>query len=136
MKNLLRSAVFFVLMILAVVTGAAPGGTSSPGVPSGAGTGLDPLQDYRYCGTPKRDKNGRILRRKDVLVKFAKLYACPSTLKHEYPCPGFGLDHSIPLANGGCDAVFNLTWIPNEHKRCAGTLCKDRWERDIYIHTP
>ena len=46
-------------------------------------------------------------------------------------CPSWAIDHVIPLACGGCDSIENLQWLKNSIKSCAGTECKDRWERKI-----
>lgn len=90
------------------------------------------LEETRYCGEPRRTADGHILRRADVLAEFRKLYACPSTGQHKGACPGWAIDHVIPLAVGGCDAVRNLQWLPGKIKSCGGTVCKDRWEREVY----
>ena len=95
----------------------------------------DPLAETRYCGEPKRTAAGHILRRADVLVEFRRLYACPATGQHTGACKGWAIDHVIPLAVGGCDAVRNLQWLPAKLKSCAGD-CKDRWERDVYRRRP
>ena len=93
----------------------------------------DPLVEVRYCAiTPSRDADGSISRRADVLRAFKAIHACPSTEKHSGACPGWSMDHVIPLANGGCDAVSNLQWLPHQIKSCAGEFCKDRWERKVY----
>ncbi|MBK7352661.1 MAG: HNH endonuclease [Nitrosomonas sp.] len=81
-------------------------------------------QETRYCSGDKR--------KSAVVAAFKRIHPCPSNGQTEGPCPGWAVDHVIPLAVGGCDAVFNLQWLPNEIKSCAGTLCKDRWERKIY----
>lgn len=91
-----------------------------------------PLDETRYCGTPKRDASGQIVRRADVLRAFRDLYPCPATGQSRGACSGFAIDHVIPLASGGCDAVSNLQWLPDAIKRCSGSLCKDRWERRVY----
>jgi len=93
-----------------------------------------PLDETRICGEPKRDDAGRIVRRADVLRAFRNLYPCPSTLKLDGSCPGWNIDHVIPLAGHGCDAVSNLQWLPVEIKRCKSGSCKDRWERRVYPH--
>lgn len=93
----------------------------------------DPLKELRYCETtPKRTKEGRILRRADVLYAFRKLYPCPATGQTQGPCPGWAINHTIPLAVGGCDAVYNLDWMPTAIKSCANPVCRDRWEREVY----
>ena len=40
--------------------------------------------------------------------------------------PGFVIDHLFPLACGGCDVPWNMTWQTIEDGRA-----KDRWERDV-----
>lgn len=92
-----------------------------------------PLEETRYCTiTPARDADGSISRRADVLRAFRDLYPCPETGETRGACPGWNIDHVIPLAVGGCDAVSNLQWLPTAIKRCAGQACKDRWERLVY----
>ncbi|MCU0922563.1 MAG: HNH endonuclease [Burkholderiaceae bacterium] len=95
------------------------------------------LDETRYCTvTPSRDADGSISRRADVLRAFRNHHPCPSTSSTRGPCPGWNIDHVIPLAVGGCDSVGNLQWLPVQLKRCPGDLCKDRWERKVYKRTP
>ena len=95
--------------------------------------GGPPLAETRYCGPEiRRDASGKIIRRADVLRAFRDLYPCPATGQPRGACPGWNIDHVIPLSCGGCDAVSNLQWLPVEIKRCAGDKCKDRWERRVY----
>ena len=89
--------------------------------------------ESRYCGEPARDSNGRIKRDRAVLRRFASVWACPSTGEHSASCPGWHIDHVIPLAVGGCDMGHNLQWLPTEIKNCADDACKDRWERRVYL---
>lgn len=117
LKTLFAVALFLLLLAVAVATHAA---------------GPDPLVEIRYCGEPVRNADGSIRRRADVIRAFRKLYACPSTQLFTGACPGWAVDHVIPLASGGCDAVWNAQWLPLAIKSCAGSVCKDRWERDVY----
>lgn len=94
-------------------------------------TPLSPLTEYRYCGEPKRRADGTIIRRQDVLTAFKRAYPCPATGNVTGGCPGWAIDHVIPLVCGGCDAVVNLQWLPNELKSKA-VVGKDRFERWIY----
>lgn len=100
------------------------------------GHGLDPLQDYRRCNAGgaevKRDADGRIARSSAVLVAFKRMYPCPSTGERSGACPGWNINHTIPLSQGGCDAVYNLDWMPVEIKRCGEWYCRDRWELRVY----
>ena len=93
---------------------------------------LDPIVDYRYGAEVVRDPDGSIHRSTKVINAFKKLWACPSTGLHKGPCPGWSIDHTIPLACGGRDAVFNMAWIPDDGKSCAADYCKDRYERKVY----
>ena len=107
------------LPCLALAALPAPG---EPGAPN----------DPRYCGEPERDAKGRIKRDPKVLRAFVAVFPCPTTLRHSTSCPGFALDHTIPLASGGCHTTGNLTWMPTALKSCAGRVCKDRWERKYH----
>jgi 5-methylcytosine-specific restriction endonuclease McrA len=43
--------------------------------------------------------------------------ACPSTGQHRLPCPGWQIDHIVPLKCGGMDNPINLQWLTVEdHK--------------------
>jgi hypothetical protein len=97
---------------------------------------LDRLKDYRMCGVVVRDTNGNIKRSSAVLTAYKKIHPCPSTGLTTGACPGWALNHSIPLACGGCDAVYNLTWTPDQIKSCAEPWCIDRYERKINAATP
>jgi hypothetical protein len=97
-----------------------------------ASPAIDPLKEYRQCGAPARLANGEIRRRADVLAAYKRLHPCPVTGLATGACPGFAINHVIPLAKGGCDAVSNLQWVPNSIKSCAGRHCIDRWERLYY----
>ena len=90
------------------------------------------LADLRMCGEVKRDADGGISRSLHTVANFKALHACPSTGLRYGSCPGWAVDHVIPLACGGCDSVENMQWLKNSIKSCAGTECKDRWERKIY----
>lgn len=90
------------------------------------------LTETRYCGTPERDARGQIKRSAAVLRVFQVIHPCPATGQKAGACPGWAVNHVIPLACGGCDAVGNLDWMPTAIKSCAGPACRDRWERNVY----
>lgn len=81
-------------------------------------------KETRYCDGDERSAS--------VVRAFKRIHPCPATGKSTGDCPSWSVDHVIPLAVGGCDSVSNLQWLPNEIKSCAGTVCKDRWERKVY----
>lgn len=88
--------------------------------------------DARICGEPLRDSSGGIIRSSTTRTNFQKLHPCPSTGSTSGSCPGWAKDHVIPLDCGGCDTIENMQWLKLTIKSCAGTECKDRWERKIY----
>lgn len=111
-----------VLLLAAVQAMAALPAPGTPGAPN----------DPRYCGEPRRDKHGAIIRSRAALRQFARVFPCPSTLKPVPHCPGWAIDHVIPLAAGGADAQINLQWLPVQIKSCAKPWCKDRFERTYH----
>jgi hypothetical protein len=90
------------------------------------------LLETRYCGTPKRDANGRIIRRSAVITAYKKIHPCPSTgLYGSGACPDYSLNHNMPLACGGCDSVSNLMYMRNDAKKIV-----DGYEREISALNP
>jgi hypothetical protein len=89
--------------------------------------------DPRYCSTaPVRATDGRIARSPAVVHEFKRLHPCPATGAATGSCPGWQVDHVIPLACGGCDAIGNMQWLPVQIKSASGVYAKDRWERRVY----
>lgn len=93
---------------------------------------LNPLVDYRQTGQVVRNESGKTERSGAVLAAFRAKYPCPATKKSTGACPGWAIDHVIPLACGGADAVYNLQWLPNTIKSAKGPDSKDHFERKIY----
>ena len=58
----------------------------------------------------KRDKHGRIARSEESKDEFKKSHPCPSTGKSSGACPGYVIDHVVPLKRGGADAPSNMQW--------------------------
>jgi 5-methylcytosine-specific restriction endonuclease McrA len=42
---------------------------------------------------------------------FARLHPCPSTGQAKLPCPGYQIDHVVPLKCGGADHPGNMQWL-------------------------
>jgi hypothetical protein len=89
-----------------------------------------PTKDIRYVGVVERDANGRIARSSAVAAAFRHQWPCPATGQEEGACPGWYVDHVIPLACGGADAVYNLQWLPASLKIAPDG--KDGFERRVY----
>lgn len=58
---------------------------------------------------------------------FRKTHPCPATAKTRGPCPGYVVDHIIPLAVYGPDRPDNMQW-----QAVAAAKVKDRLEYEAY----
>lgn len=58
----------------------------------------------------QRDKNGRIERSQQAKNDFKLSHPCPSTGSSRGGCPGYVIDHVVPLKRGGADAPHNMQW--------------------------
>ena len=74
------------------------------------------------AGVP-RDAHGRIARSGKARTDFRKEHPCPSTGKATGACPGYVIDHVVPLKRGGADAPSNMQWQTE-----AAAKAKDQWE--------
>ena len=57
-------------------------------------------------------------------LDFAHTHVCPSTGQYKLPCPGYVIDHVIPLCAGGPDQPSNMAY--QEYR---ASLLKDKLER-------
>jgi hypothetical protein len=94
------------------------------------------FDETRYCGEPKRDAKGNLVRSAAVVAAFKRQHPCPSTAATTGACIGWAVNHVIPLACGGCDAVSNMQWLPVVIKTGWQDWSVDRFERKIYASNP
>lgn len=67
--------------------------------------------------TTSATTQARIKRSHAALQQFAQQQACPGTGLHRLPCPGYQIDHKIPLKCHGPDVPANMQWLTTEaHK--------------------
>jgi hypothetical protein len=79
--------------------------------------------DSRYCTACDRDQNGRIRRSPAARRAFQASHPCPATGSTSGACPGYVVDHTIPLKRGGPDDPSNMQW-----QTTAEAKAKDRIE--------
>ncbi len=66
-------------------------------------------------GSAKRDPEQR--------EKFMRAHPCPSTGKTSGACPGYIVDHVVPLKRGGADRPDNMQW-----QTVKAAKAKNKWE--------
>ena len=62
------------------------------------------------CATCARNSKGKIKRSSAAKHEFQKKNPCPSTGRTTGGCPGYVVDHVVPLKRGGVDAPSNMQW--------------------------
>jgi hypothetical protein len=134
MKRLLASVFVVLAAMFLVACGGVPIAPDAP-IAQGLMTVAKPIDpaliETRYCGAPKRDANGVIIRRQAVITAYWAQHVCPTTGLYKTPCADYALNHNIPLACGGCDAVSNLSAIRIDAKKII-----DGYERKINAANP
>ena len=45
------------------------------------------------------------------VYRFKQMEPCPATGQSKGPCPGWQVDHIIPLCAGGDDKLWNMQWL-------------------------
>jgi len=70
-----------------------------------------------------RDSHGKIARSTQAKDAFKRQHPCPSTGRSSGGCPGYVIDHVIPLKRGGTDEPVNMQW-----QTTAAAKAKDKYE--------
>lgn len=75
------------------------------------------------CTSWERDRSGRIRRSPAARAEFRREHPCPATASTRGACPGYVIDHIVPLKRGGADNAENMQWQTK-----AEAAAKDRQE--------
>ena len=75
-------------------------------------------------GSVVRDSQGKIARSPAAKKSLQSQEPCPTNGKTRGRCPGYVIDHIVPLACGGLDDPVNMQWQDS-----AAAKAKDKWER-------
>ena len=84
---------------------------------------VEPLPLSVRCGYRLRDWRGRYIRCSAARAAFERDNPCPSTSQSRGACPGYVVDHIVPLKRGGADLPSNMQWQTVEEAKA-----KDRVE--------
>ena len=76
-----------------------------------------------YCSACARNSKNKIKRSTGAKHRFEKTHPCASTGRTSGKCPGYVVDHVIPLKGGGADDPSNMQWQSK-----AAAKAKDRIE--------
>ena len=77
------------------------------------------------CADCDRDTTGRIARSASARRDFRRVSPCPATGKAMGACPGYQIDHRVPLNKGGADDPANMEWLTTEQHK-AKTAAESR----------
>lgn len=69
------------------------------------------------CADCERDSTGRIKRSGAATREFRLENPCPATGRTADACPGYQIDHRVPLHEGGADEASNMQWLTADQHR-------------------
>src|SRR6478736_4902707 len=87
-------------------------GTAPPRSRRSSGVSRPASRSHRWTDRSgcARNNTGRIRRSPQARSAFIHSHPCPSTGRRSGACPGYVVDHVIPLKRGGADSPWNMQW--------------------------
>ena len=117
-RAVLPALVFAAVAPPPVSAWAHGGGLNSEGCHTNSRTG-----DYHCHRAISRSRSHEAPRRsRSARSTFRREVPCPPTGRTTGSCPGWEVDHVIPLACGGGDAPSNMQWLTREENRRKGDM--------------
>ena len=74
---------------------------------------------------------GATIRRSSAKAEFKREHPCPANGHRSGRCPGYVIDHIVPLVCNGADAPSNMQW-----QTITEAKAKDRWEGNCELWLP
>jgi len=99
------------------------GHSSSHSSHSGSASSSSGHSGHHKAEGVARDSHGKIARSTQAKDSFKRQHPCPSTGRSSGGCPGYVIDHVIPLKRGGTDDPVNMQW-----QTSAAAKAKDKYE--------
>lgn len=109
-KALLGGLIAITLLTVPALAKGSSGHSSSSGASETSHRSIARSAISTRCSSCTRQANGRINRSSTVKHEFQRSNACPSIDKTSGACPGYVIDHVIPLKRGGVDSPSNMHW--------------------------
>jgi hypothetical protein len=94
--------------VLAAALSLLPDASATP--PRSSHSRAAHARSEKRCTSCQRAPTGRIQRSATPRREFQRANLCPSTGRATGACPGYVVDHVVPLKRGGLDAPTNMQW--------------------------
>lgn len=114
MNNTLIMSAAIALTLASQLSMGHGGRTNSAGCHNQTSNGTYHCHNGSSSSKPKRSGSAR--------NEFRKYNPCPATGRTTGACPGWHVDHIVPLACGGADKPYNMQWLTAKENLSKGSL--------------